>query len=72
MLSGMKVVIPSIIPNTHPCVVQKTERESFTKVISTAYCGRRENTGDGVVQIPDHAKCCPACEDAIKRAFPAP
>lgn len=65
----MKAVIPSAIPGMLPCVVKWTGREGF-KVNSKSYCGNVATAGDGVTQVPDYAKCCVACENAILREFP--
>ncbi len=56
-----------------PCVVKFTGRVRL-HVEAIAWCSNATDASElGVItQVPDHVKCCAACEDAIKRAFPAP
>lgn len=65
----MKAVIPSQ-PGVPPCIVKWTGREGL-RVLSKSYCGNTASAGDGVLQVPEHAKTCGACEHAITREFPA-
>lgn len=69
IVRGMKAVIPSETPGIPPCIVKWTGREGF-RVNSKSYCGQVASAADGVTQVPDHVKCCAACEHAADKEFP--
>lgn len=69
IVRGMKAVIPSATSGVAPCIVKWTGREGF-RVNSKSYCGNVASAADGVVQVPDHVKCCAACEHAADKEFP--
>lgn len=53
-----------------PCIVYWTGRSGFSVKIHT-WCGGKINAGDsGVLQVPDDAKVCPKCTEAVQAKKP--
>lgn len=62
---GMIAAVPSINPALPPCAVKWVGKTGFASLGVQTYCNQPRGIEKGVIQIPDDAVICGACETAI-------